>query len=284
MTAKGKKKTIVAKSKKPVGKRRRNVQRTPKSPGRLAAFVLPLVFSLAIIFCLGVLGFLGYSNVTASTFFDVSSVEVRGNERSSTGEIAAIVKRQAERSGVWNADLLEIKRQVEQVTFVKTVSVSRVLPSGIRVFVNERVPQAVVRLNSGDYLVGEEGEVLAPASRPEEKLPFAMLGWDEAKSPKASKENLERVKMYQKMLSEWQTSNLASRVTSVNLADLREPVAITEDSGLPVSITLRRENFGEHLVNGIKAIVGKGEVFEGVDLIGANMILSPRKRAAETRQ
>ena len=39
----------------------------------------------------------------------------------------------------------------------------------------------------------------------------------------------------------------------------------------------RRENFGENLSKGIKAIVGKGQTFEAVNLVGTNMILLPRK-------
>jgi hypothetical protein len=31
-------------------------------------------------------------------------------------------------------------------------------------------------------------------------------------------------------------------------------------------------------MRGIKAIVGKGDMFEGVNLVGNNMILAPRKQ------
>jgi hypothetical protein len=64
----------------------------------------------------------------------------------------------------------------------------------------------------------------------------------------------------------------------VDLADLREPKAVLEDSGLPVTIMLTRDNFGAQLSSGIKAIVGKGNMFEGVSLNGPNMVLVPRKQ------
>jgi hypothetical protein len=41
---------------------------------------------------------------------------------------------------------------------------------------------------------------------------------------------------------------------------------------------LGRENFGQQLASGIKAIVGKGNMFEGVNLVGQNMVLVPRKQ------
>lgn len=240
--------------------------------------MVPLAICGFIVTCLAVMLALTYETVAASPFFTLRSVDVRGVDRASRSDIEKIVRANAERSGVWNADVLEIKQKIEKVTFVKSVSVTRNLPSGITVKLNERVPVAIARIGGGDFLVDGEGEVLAPVEKEEKGLPFAMLGWDEAKSERAGKENLERLKMYQKMIAEWRDYDLVSRVKTVDLADLREPKAVLEDSGLPVTIMLARDNFGRQLSNGIKAIVGKGNMFEGVNLNGPNMVLVPRKQ------
>jgi cell division septal protein FtsQ len=244
----------------------------------LGGRIVPLAICGFIVACLAVILGLTYNTVAASDFFDLRSVTVRGTDRASRSDIEKIVRANAERSGVWNADLLEIKQKIEKVTFVKSASLTRDLPSGITVKITERVPVAIVRIGGADFLADAEGHVLAPAEKPEKDLPFAMLGWDEAKSEKAGKENLERIKMYQKMISEWRDYDLVSRVKTVDLADLREPKAVLEDSGLPVTIMLGRDNFGQQLSNGIKAIVGKGNMFEGVDLVGQNLVLVPRKQ------
>lgn len=240
--------------------------------------IVPLAICGFIIACLAVILGLTYETVAASNFFRLRAVEVRGTDRASRTNIEKVVRANADRSGVWNADLLEIKQKIEKVTFVKTASVTRDLPSGITVKINERVPVAIVRIGGGQFLADAEGAILAPAEAAESEMPFAMLGWDEAKSEKAGKENLERLRLYQKMLSEWKDYDLVSRVKAVDLADLREPRATLEDSGLPVTIMLGRENFGQQLSNGIKAIVGKGNMFEGVNLVGQNMVLVPRKQ------
>ena len=39
------------------------------------------------------------------------------------------------------------------------------------------------------------------------------------------------MKVYKKMIDEWQQFSLAERVKQVNLANPREPVAVVEDSG-----------------------------------------------------
>jgi cell division septal protein FtsQ len=256
------KKPVKRKTQITVPKRRRPVApargKEKKVPGKFANFVMPLFFMALIVGCLGFLGVMGYRTVTASEFFDVKKVDVRGTARSSREEIEKIVTSQTERSGAWNADIAAIKDRVEKLPFVKYAAVSRVLPDGVRVDVTERVPQAVVRLGSGDYLVDNEAVVLAVVSKPEEKFPFVMRGWDESKSEKAAKDNIERVKLYQKMLEEWQSYELASRVRETNLADLHDPKAIVEDSGVSIPIALGKESFGKHLKGALEVLAGKG--------------------------
>ncbi len=274
-----KRKSVSSKTARNVKRRRASVAKRTVSqrPSRLGSFFVPSFLSLCLLICLGVLGTLGYQSVTASTFFGVKSIDVRGVERSSRDDIARIVAISTEKSGVWNADLLEIKAKVEKMAFVKNAAVSRVLPNGIRVNITERVPSAIVRLSNGDFLVDSEGNLLAPVKSKEAKLPVTLIGWDESKTERAIKDNLERLKTYEKMMAEWQDFDLVTRVTSVDLADLREPKAITQDSGMPVSIDVGKDSFGEHLRKGISAIVGKGMTFGAVNLVGQNMILSSRQ-------
>ena len=273
-TSKSRKQARV-KVKEPLSRRKSTSSATP---GRLRNFVLPLFLSLCLVICLVAIGVLGYQTVTASDFFNVAKVEVRGTERAASADIRRVVEIQTEKSGVWNADLPGIKEKIEKLQFVKSVAVSRVLPNGIRVQVFERVPEALVRTPSGNMLVEGDGTIIAPAREKEPTLPFAMAGWNESKSEAALKENIERVKMYQKMLTEWKEFNLSSRVMLVDLGDIREPRVLVEDSGTTVSIALGRDKFGEYLKRGINAIVGKGEMFEAVNLVGQNMVLAPRSQ------
>jgi cell division septal protein FtsQ len=264
------------KVKQPLSKR--TTRKSSKAgSGRFRNFALPVFLSFCILVCLGALGFLGYQTVTASDFFTVARIDVKGSERSSVGDVRRVVEMQTEKSGVWNADLPGIKEKLEKLQWVKSASVSRVLPNGIRVQIFERVPAAMVKTAEGNMLVDADGETIAPARDKESAFPFAMTGWSQSKSEAAMKENVERVKMYQKMLVEWSEYDLSSRVLAVNVEDVREPRAFIEDSGTVVSIALGRDKYGEYLKRGINAIVGKGGTFEAVNLVGQNMILAPRQ-------
>jgi len=257
---------------------RRRVGKANERKRLFSQLVLPLAICVAILICLGGLGYLGYQKVAASDFFDVKRIEVVGIQRASKEGIANVARMETERTGVWRSDLFELKSKIERIPFVKTASVTRVLPDGLRVQIVERQPVALVTRGGRDYLADADGEILALADHPEEGLPFTMIGWDETKSEKAMRDNTERVKIYQRMVGEWRAANVLSRVQNINLVDLREPRAVISDSDTLVSIDVGRENYGENLVKGIKAIVGKGNMFEAVNLVGSNMILAPRKQ------
>ena len=220
---------------------------------------------------------MGYRTVTASSFFDVKAVEIRGVKRVQREEVEKIVRSEAEVRGVWNADLNEIRQNIEKITFVKTATVSRVLPNGLRINVTEREQKAVVRIEGGDFWADEDAVVLSEVGKTDARPPYVLFGWDRSRSEQANKDNRERVRLYREMLEAWQEVELAKRVSAVDLSNLREPKAIVSDSGELVRISLGQENFGERLKKGIKAIAGKSDLYEAVSFNGQNFILSPRK-------
>ena len=223
----------------------------------------------------GVLFFVlsGYKTATASDFFGVRNIDVRGAERTSAEDIRRIVAASVEKPGVWNADLGDIRAKVEKFPFVKSAAVSMVLPAGIRVNVTERVPAAIVHLNSGNFLVDGEGTILSAATANDKDFPFVLQGWDETKTEKAIPDNLARLKVYKKMLDEWQQFDLASRVKEVNLANPREPIAIVEDSGRAIAVTLAKDNLGKSLKTAIEALSGKGAKVKSVDAEGVYPVI-----------
>jgi hypothetical protein len=252
-----------------VGRRKPSSQGRSKAAAQTAGrFVLPILISCALLIAIGFLGFTGYQTATASNFFGLRDVEVRGNDRTPAEEVRRIVMSAAEKPGVWNADLAEIRSRIEKFPFVRTAAVSRVLPAGIRVSIAERVPAAVVRLSSGDYLVDPDAVLLTAATEKNNDLPFILKGWDEAKTEKAATENVARLKLYQKMVDEWRTFDLSKRVKAVDLANLKEPSALIEDSGHPVSVYLAKDALGKSLKTAIEATSGKGAKIRAVTTAG----------------
>ncbi len=255
---------------------RRAASSRKQGSGAAAKFVVPFVFAVGILFCLGFLLFMGYRTVTASTFFDVKKIDIRGISRVSKDDIEKIVSRETDKSGVWNADLVTIREDIEKITQVKSAVVSRVLPDGLRVNLVEREPRAVIRLERGD-LWADDGAVLFDlVGKNDERPPFVMKGWDESKTDKATKDNQERVKIYLKMLDEWQEFELAKRVSAVNLSDLQAPLVTVQDSGETLTLELSKDNFAKRLQKSLEIIAGRGKEIESVSLNGQKEVLGFR--------
>jgi cell division septal protein FtsQ len=256
--------------------KKRGAASRKKGAGNIMNFFVPLFFVVAILFCLSFLTFMSYRTVTASAFFDVKSIDIRGTNRLPKEDIEKIVSRQVEKSGVWNADLKQIREDIEKLTLVKSAVVSRILPDGLRVSITERAPRAVVRIGGGEYWADDDSVILGAVQKNEARPPFFMLGWDENKNDKATKDNRERVKVYLKMLDEWQNFELAKRVNAVDLSDLQEPQAMVQDSGEVVTIILPRDNLGKRLQTGLERIVGRGKEIKSIDLSNQKEVLGFR--------
>lgn len=274
-----KRKTTATKKPAATVKRRRTTPTRRKSTGNFTNFLVPLFLMVGILVCLGFLLVMGYRTVTASAFFDVKAIEINGVHRVPKDEIERIVRRQTEKSGVWNADLVEIKTDVEKMMLVKSAVVSRVLPDAVRVNVIERQPKAIVRIDGGDFLADEDAVILGIAHKTDEKPPFYMNGWNRDATEKARKENQERVKIYLKMLDEWKEFDLSKRVVAVDLSDLTEPQALIQDAGEQKKIILSKDNFSKKLKIGLEGIAGKGKDVLGINVSGTQSFLIFKERS-----
>jgi len=241
--------------------------------GSIARIAAPLLISCILLIALAILVLSGYKNVTASSFFDLQNVEVSGTDRTPPEDIRKVVLVSAAKTGVWNADLSEIRSRIEKFAYVKTAAVSMELPSGIRVNVTERIPVALVHMSFGNCLIDAEGAILAAEKNGDKDFPVVLNGWDEEKTEKAFSDNAARLKLYKKMLDEWRGLDIASNVKSVNLSNVREPVAVVEDSGRSIAITLAKDKFGTSLRTAIEAITGKGARIKSVDAGGVYPVI-----------
>src|SRR5207248_2126787 len=120
---------------------------TNKRADRVSSrFVVPLAISGVMLAALGLVVAFGYRTATASEFFKLKTIDVRGNDRTAADDIRKAVTTSAAQTGVWNADLGDIRTKIERFPFVRSAAVSMQLPAGIRVNVVERIPAAIVRL------------------------------------------------------------------------------------------------------------------------------------------
>ncbi len=215
----------------------------------------PFVAKITLAIVAGVLVFAGYRAAASASFFQARSLDVSGASRASSDEIKAVVRRAVARTGVWQAELPAISRELEGVPWVRRAVVSRVLPDGLRVRVTERVPRAVVRTEAGRLIwVDEDGVNLGMLSPSDQMPAFFIRGWDETGTDAAQAENRERVEKYLEMSREWEAAGLVERVSEVNLGDLRDVRVQLAGDDSQIEVRLGKEKVGDGLRRALKAL------------------------------
>jgi len=220
---------------------------------------LLIIFMIAVVSAIAVFG---YRKATYSPFFNVDKISFNGLNRVSREELERIVRTKIGRNTVWYTDLDEVRVEIEKLSYVKDAAVSRVLPDGLVITVEERIPRAPVSVQSGDFWVDEDGRVLGKVSKDEKRPALFLRGWDESRTERAQKENSQRVKLFQNITEDFAKFGITGRVTDLNLSDIQDVQVSILDSDMTVQIMLGREDFGKRLEKALRMIEGKGQKIE----------------------
>ncbi|HEX5709675.1 MAG TPA: FtsQ-type POTRA domain-containing protein [Pyrinomonadaceae bacterium] len=213
----------------------------------------PLALKILLAVAAGVLAYKGYRAATSASFFRLQRVEVVGTDKASPERIRETVERAALDTGVWNADLDRLSRELRSLPWVRSATVARVLPSALRVRVTEREPRVIARNLAGRLAwVDDEGVALGTASPSEQD--FIVRGLDEATTEFAREQNRERVARALEMKQEWSTVGHAERISEVNLDDLRDVRAHLSGANSQIEVRLGDRDFGRRLVRALKAL------------------------------
>ena len=259
---------IVAKNRSG-GKTQRPVPRDRVSEtmgGRLRAFLsyLPIVLKVTIAIIVGGLIFASYRSAASASFFQLRKVEIQGNSRASSEDVQMAVRREVGKTGVWQTDLNELSARLERLPWIRTATVSRVLPDGIRVRLAEREPRAVVRMASGRFFWADDDAVLLGEMLPTDQLPpFFLRGWNEEESASARKENAERMAKFLELQRLWDAAGLSERVSEVNLVDVRDVRAQLAGDDSQIEVRLGAQDLGKRLKDALKALDDQRETPRG---------------------
>jgi len=250
--------------------------RSRRGAWHTASAWMPAAGKVLLAVCAALVLFRGYRAAASSEFFGLRSVDVSGAARASDDQIKQIVRRSAAR-GVWQADLGAIAAEIERQPWVRSAVVSRVLPSGLRVRVAERVPRAVVRTNSGRFVWVDDDAVMVGSLAPDHPQPaFFMRGWDESGADEARARNRERVEKFLSLAREWEAAGLSARVSEVNLDDLRDVRAQLAGDDSQIEVRLGRDDWTKRLVQAVTALDGQRETPRGQQITYIDMTQSKR--------
>ena len=203
-----------------------------------------------------------YRAAASASFFQIKKVETKGAARASVEDIQAVVKREVGPTGVWRADLQQLSEHLEQLPWVRTAIVTRVLPDGIRVRITERQPRAVVRNGSGRFMWVDDDAVFLGEMAPTDHMPpFFLRGWSE--DANARDENRLRVKKFLELQNEWEAQGLSERVSEVNLLDLRDVRVQLGGDDSQIEVRLGSQEQGERLRKALTVLDAQRQTARG---------------------
>jgi len=208
----------------------------------------PTALKVTLAVAIGVVVFLGYRAAASASFFQVRKVETAGINRASLASIQSVIREDLRETGVWRADLAQLSNHLEQLSWIRTAVVTRVLPDGIRVRIVEREPVAVVRTSAGRFVWVDEDAVTLEDMKPADPVPtFFLRGWNEEETAAGRTENRERVAKFLELQKDWDAQGLSERVSEVSLLDLRDVRAQLAGDDSEIEMRLGAQDQGRRL-------------------------------------
>ena len=108
-------------------------------------------------------------------YFAVRAIEIEGLERLDASKVRMWLG-MVEGSSIWQASPQELQARLEAQPSIASADVRRYLPDRLKVTVRERRPRAVLRTESGYFLIDQTGAVLDPAASGEaNELPIVSV-------------------------------------------------------------------------------------------------------------
>jgi cell division protein FtsQ len=213
-----------------------------KSSGRKIKIVL--VAMAVIVAAAGLYG--GFRYIAGDPLLVLSSVRLEGGKYVSAAEIEDKFSQDKGRS-VFQVPLELRRLEIQQIPWVRSATVRRVLPNEIRVTVLERSPVAFLARTDGLGLIDEEGIVLDLPHDANFRFPVAR-GIAEEDSAAARHGKMQ---LYAALMKDLERGGLQASdvISEVDLQDAQDARMVVSDSSGTVLLHLGKENFlGRYLI------------------------------------
>ena len=182
---------------------------------------------------------------------DGAWLTVEGVESTDESEVTALFEPDKGQS-LAMIDIVERRRQLLAIPWVREAWVSKVWPDGVRVVVRERAPVALVPLAGAEAvrMIDADGVLLAYSSVGSDGLPV-LTGIDAEMDLVARQ---DRVEFFMAVMDACSVQRFSERVSEVNVADLANAVVLAKHNGRLVQLQLGHEHLRhrvEMFLNGV---------------------------------
>jgi cell division protein FtsQ len=264
--------------------RRGALPRKAASRVKIVLIVLAIVAAVAVV----VLPLRHYAMQSWRFRIDSSdNITISGNDNVSRSQILDVMAIDIDRN-IFFVPLEQRKTQLEQIPWVQSASLMRLLPNRLKIVVKERVPVAFVEVNSHIELIDANGVIMDLPANQTIKYSFpVILGISDA-DPLSTR--AARMKIYNELTAELDSNGArySSNLSDVDLSDPDDVKATVTDPHGAVLVHLGSTNFLGHFkvyVAHVQEWRTQFQKLESVDLrYDHQVIVNPDSIKAEARQ
>jgi len=260
--------------------RRAHVKPSRTRRGWAGRIRLPLRYVLAaLVLIYG--AYLGSTGVAQARLLKVERVVVHGNERLSNGEVVAVLSGLRGESLVWT-DLDRWRQRLLASPWVRDAALRRSFPSTVEVFMSERQPVGIGRLNDGMYLIDERGVIIDHYGPQYADLDLPIVdGLSFSSATEGRVTDAARAELAARVISALKANpDVAPRLSQIDVSDLRDAQVIL--AGDAAVISLGDDQFLARLQNYLELAPALRDRMAGIDHVDLRfenrIYVRPKKR------
>jgi len=209
-----------------------------------------LKIALVAIVVVGSVGFIWialHQYATRSWRFRIDSsddIAISGTKNVSRSQVLEVMASDMDRN-IFFVPLDLRKKQLEQIPWVQSASVMRLLPNRLKVVVHERTPVAFVEINSHIQLIDASGVIMEPPTNSQASYSFPVIVGMTDAEPLSTR--AARMKMYMQLVTDLDNggAHYSRDLSDVDLSDPDDVKATVTDPHGAVLVHLGSSNFLE---------------------------------------
>jgi len=228
------------------GQKRVPVRRGPL-PRKAADRVRLLLFVLLIVGGVGLIGVTLYRYATQSWRFRIDSgdnIEVLGNRNVTRAQVLEVLGADIDRN-IFYGSLAEQKKQLEEISWVESASVMRILPNRMRIELHERTPVAFVTINGRISLMDAHGAIMDMPPGTQTGFSFPVIVGMSDSEPLSTR--AARMKIYGELMNQLDSTgaHYSRDLSEVEISDPDDVKVTVSDPKGAVLVHLRSPDFLE---------------------------------------
>jgi cell division protein FtsQ len=194
------------------------------------------------------------------------NIEITGVRNASRAQVMEVVGADIGRN-LFFVPLDERKKQLEQLPWVESATVMRLLPNRVGVGINERVPIAFVHIGSKINLIDANGVVLGMPANRQAKYSFPVIEGITDTEPLSSRAAAMRI--YSRLVRELDSegSRYSQELSEVDLSDPEDIKVTANNTGGAVTVHLGNSNLLERFKLYVTHIVEWRQQFQNLQSV-----------------